>query len=287
MTCGSDVRMNATDDWKAACESPRIRNAAGDLALGGYRVHSITRERLVEEELLAGAGFGPGTHQRCSSPIPISWWNASRFVRGCKRRRCAWSTTESAWIWHLCWSMDAVSPKTSTAPISFPTYASSMRAPCVFSCWVRVPAWQMQAARHLVGKLGQQVVGTCDGYAEYADAGDGLVERIDAFGCGSRAGSPSATRGRRPCNPRPFSLSCNAPVMFGVGASLDFLLRQRQACAVLGAHAAVWSGSIACRASLNACCGDTRWICCCSSGSACGQGSEQRSRKACLARHPA
>ena len=78
-----------------------------------------------------------------------------------------------------------------------------------------------RAARKLVDGLGQQVVGTCDGYAEYAAAGDTLVRRINE----SRADIVLVAFG----NPKQEAWildhcdAVDAPVMFGVGALLDFL----------------------------------------------------------------
>jgi beta-1,4-glucosyltransferase len=78
-----------------------------------------------------------------------------------------------------------------------------------------------KAARKLVDGLGQQVVGTCDGYAEFTAAGDSLAQQINA----SRADIVLVAFG----NPKQEAWildhcdAVDAPVMFGVGALLDFL----------------------------------------------------------------
>jgi beta-1,4-glucosyltransferase len=83
------------------------------------------------------------------------------------------------------------------------------------------PGVAVQAARHLVEQLGQQVVGTCDGYVEYVEAGDGLTGRIDASGAEVvlvAFGNP-----RQEAWILDHCAASNAPVMFGIGALLDFL----------------------------------------------------------------
>lgn len=83
------------------------------------------------------------------------------------------------------------------------------------------PGVAEKAARQLVDGLGQQVVGTCDGYGEHAAAGDDLIRRINE----SRADIVLVAFG----NPKQEAWildhcdAVDAPVMFGVGALLDFL----------------------------------------------------------------
>ncbi|WP_368565366.1 WecB/TagA/CpsF family glycosyltransferase [Pseudoxanthomonas sp. UTMC 1351] len=78
-----------------------------------------------------------------------------------------------------------------------------------------------KAALQLIDGLGQQVVGTCDGYAEFAAAGDNLARQINE----SHADIVLVAFG----NPKQEAWildhcdAVEAPVMFGVGALLDFL----------------------------------------------------------------
>ncbi|HEX7802848.1 MAG TPA: WecB/TagA/CpsF family glycosyltransferase [Pseudoxanthomonas sp.] len=104
----------------------------------------------------------------------------------------------------------------------FIPYLCTQRArPLRFFLLGSQPGVAVRAARHLVEKLGQQVVGTCDGYAEFAKAGEGLVERINASGAEVvlvAFGNP-----RQEAWVLDHCAACDAPVMFGVGALLDFL----------------------------------------------------------------
>jgi beta-1,4-glucosyltransferase len=69
--------------------------------------------------------------------------------------------------------------------------------------------------------MGQNVVGTCDGYDEFAAAGEALVERIDRSGADMvlvAFGNPLQERWILD-----HARAMRAPLMFGVGALLDFL----------------------------------------------------------------
>jgi beta-1,4-glucosyltransferase len=139
---------------------------------------------------------------RSSSPTPISWCNASRCEASLliHRRRFAENLNGTDFIPYLC---------------------TKRARPLRFFLLGARPGIAGRAAQHLVDRLGQQVVGTCDGYAEYADAGEGLVERINASGAEIvlvAFGNPrQETWILDHCD------ACDAPVMFGVGALLDFL----------------------------------------------------------------
>jgi beta-1,4-glucosyltransferase len=77
------------------------------------------------------------------------------------------------------------------------------------------------AARTLRQSLGQSVVGTCDGYAEFAAAGAGLAERINASGADVLLvafGNPLQETWILDHAAR-----LRVPLLFGVGALLDFL----------------------------------------------------------------
>ncbi|WOB49757.1 WecB/TagA/CpsF family glycosyltransferase [Xanthomonas hydrangeae] len=77
------------------------------------------------------------------------------------------------------------------------------------------------AAATLTGTLGQQVVGMCDGYGEFAAAGEGLAERINRSGADVLLvafGNPLQERWILD-----HSQVLTVPLVFGVGALLDFL----------------------------------------------------------------
>ncbi|MCI2246726.1 WecB/TagA/CpsF family glycosyltransferase [Xanthomonas sp. PPL568] len=77
------------------------------------------------------------------------------------------------------------------------------------------------AAQTLRQTLGQQVVGTCDGYAEFAVAGTGLAARINASGADVLLvafGNPLQERWLLQQ-----AGQLQVPLAFGVGALLDFL----------------------------------------------------------------
>ena len=83
------------------------------------------------------------------------------------------------------------------------------------------PGVALEAARRLTHGLGQQVVGTCDGYGEMAAAGDGLAARINAT-----APDVVLVAFGNPLQEEwilAHADAVDAPLMFGVGALLDFL----------------------------------------------------------------
>jgi len=208
--------MSAIDDGRPHAE--RMPATSQSTWLGGYRVQSVTRERLAEDLLKAlDSGrkrqvFFANTNfvvqcralrKRLQAPS-VSVVNdgigmdlASLLIH---RRRFAENLNGTDFIPYLCTQR--------TRPLRFFLLGSK-------------PGVALQAGRHLVEKLGQQVVGTCDGYAEYTEAADGLVERINASG----AEVVLVAFG----NPRQEAWildhcdACDAPVMFGIGALLDFL----------------------------------------------------------------
>lgn len=188
------------------------------LALGGYRVHSLAREVLAREVLAACDGGGRrqvffantnfvvqcrALRSRLLSPTVrvvndgIGMDLAALLVH---RRRFAENLNGTDFIPFL-W---ARSPR----PLRFFLLGSA-------------PGVAERAGRYLADVLGQQVVGVCDGYGELAAAGDGLVARINA----SQPDIVLVAFG----NPRQEAWildhrdALTAPVLFGVGALLDFL----------------------------------------------------------------
>lgn len=184
--------------------------------LGGYRVQSMARERLAEELLEAlDSGrkrqvFFANTNfvvqclplrTRLQSPSVyvvndgIGMDLASLLIH---RRRFAENLNGTDFIPYLC----------TRRPLRFFLLGSG-------------PGVAAQAARHLVEKLGQQVVGTCDGYGQFAEAGEGLVQRINVSGAEVvlvALGNPGQEAWILD-----HCAASDAPLMFGVGALLDFL----------------------------------------------------------------
>ncbi|UYB53924.1 WecB/TagA/CpsF family glycosyltransferase [Xanthomonas sp. AM6] len=88
------------------------------------------------------------------------------------------------------------------------------------------PGVAEDAARTLRQTLGQEVVGTCDGYGEFAAAGAGLTERINASGADVvlvAFGNPLQETWILD-----HAAQLRAPLLFGVGALLDFLSGRAQ-----------------------------------------------------------
>jgi beta-1,4-glucosyltransferase len=188
------------------------------LALGGYRVHSLAREVLAREVLAACEGgrrrqvFFANTNfvVQCRALRPRLLAPSVRVVNDgigmdlaallMHRRRFAENLNGTDFIPYLC--------TRSPRPLRFFLLGSA-------------PGVAERAGRHLAETLGQQVAGTCDGYGEFAAAGDGLVARINA----SRPDIVLVAFG----NPRQETWILDhrdalaAPVLFGVGALLDFL----------------------------------------------------------------
>ncbi len=188
------------------------------LALGGYRVHSLARDVLAHEVLAACDGGGrrqvffANTNfvVQCRALRPRLLTPTVRVVNDgigmdlaalmVHRRRFAENLNGTDFIPYLC----ARSPR----PLRFFLLGSA-------------PGVAERAGRHLAEALGQQVVGTCDGYGEFAAAGDGLVARINA----ARPDIVLVAFG----NPRQETWildhrdALDVPVLFGIGALLDFL----------------------------------------------------------------
>ncbi|MEE7548004.1 WecB/TagA/CpsF family glycosyltransferase [Xanthomonas sp. Kuri4-1] len=83
------------------------------------------------------------------------------------------------------------------------------------------PGVAQTAAAALRQGLGQDVVGTCDGYEEFAAAGAGLVQKINQSGADVvlvAFGNPLQERWILD-----HATALRAPLVFGVGALLDFL----------------------------------------------------------------
>ncbi|MEL1263409.1 WecB/TagA/CpsF family glycosyltransferase [Pseudoxanthomonas putridarboris] len=208
--------MSATDTERTRAE-PAAANPQ-PIWLGGYPIHSPTREQLADELLEAVASgrkrqvFFANTNfvvqcqplrARLRAPSVrvvndgIGMDLAARLVHG---RRFAENLNGTDFIPYL----SARSPR----PLRFFLLGSR-------------PGVAAQAARHMVRALGQEVVGTCDGYAEYAAAGNGLVDRINASGADVvlvAFGNPAQEAWILD-----HCAACTAPAMFGVGALLDFL----------------------------------------------------------------
>lgn len=208
--------MSAIDDGGSHAE---LVSATPQVTwLGGYRVHSITRERLAED-LLGALNSG---HKR-----QVFFANTN-FVVQCRPLRARLQAPS------VCVVNDGIGMDLASLLIhrrrfaenlngtDFIPYLCTQRArPLRFFLLGSRPGVAVQAARHLVEKLGQQVVGTCDGYAEYAEAGDGLVGRINASGAEVvlvAFGNPGQEAWILD-----HCAASDAPVMFGVGALLDFL----------------------------------------------------------------
>jgi len=186
--------------------------------LGGYRMRSITRQRLAEEVL----GALNSGHKR-----QVFFANTN-FVVQCRPLR-ARLQAPSVRVVNDGIGMDLASLliygnrfAENLNGTDFIPYLCTQRArPLRFFLLGSRPGVAVQAARHLVEQLGQQVVGTCDGYAEYAEAGDGLVERIDASGAEVvlvAFGNPGQETWILD-----HGAASSAPLMFGIGALLDFL----------------------------------------------------------------
>lgn len=186
--------------------------------LGGYRMRSITRQRLAEEVL----GALNSGHKR-----QIFFANTN-FVVQCRALRTRLQAP-SVSVVNDGIGMDLASllihrrrfAENLNGTDFIPYLCSQSARPLRFFLLGSRPGVAVQAARHLVEKLGQQVVGTCDGYAEYAEAGDGLVERINASGAEVvlvAFGNP-----RQEAWILDHCAACDASAMFGIGALLDFL----------------------------------------------------------------
>lgn len=103
----------------------------------------------------------------------------------------------------------------------FPRFCGGSQRPLRFFLFGSKPGIAEQAARALAERFGHQVVGTCDGYGEFAAAGPDLAARINASGAEVvlvAFGNPLQEQWILDN-----SDAIDAPVMMGVGALLDFL----------------------------------------------------------------
>lgn len=103
----------------------------------------------------------------------------------------------------------------------FPRFCQESRRPLRFFLFGSRPGIAEQAAQALVERFGQQVVGTCDGYGEFAALGPELVTRINDSGAEVvlvAFGNPLQEQWILDN-----SDAIDAPVMMGIGALLDFL----------------------------------------------------------------
>lgn len=186
--------------------------------LGGYRVQSMPRERLAQD-LLEALDAG---HKR-----QVFFANTN-FVVQCRPLRARLQAPS------VCVVNDGIGMDLASLVIhrrrfaenlngtDFIPYLCAQRSrPLRFFLLGSRPGVAAQAARHLVEELGQQVVGTCDGYAEFAEAGEGLVERIN--GSGAEIVLVAFGNPRQEAWILDHCAASDAPVMFGVGALLDFL----------------------------------------------------------------
>jgi beta-1,4-glucosyltransferase len=186
--------------------------------LGGYLMHSMTRERLAEDLLQA---LDSGRKRQV-------FFANTNFVVQCQRLR-ARLRTPAVRVVNDGIGMDLASllihrrrfAENLNGTDFIPYLCTQSVRPLRFFLLGSRPGVAAQAARHLVERLGQQVVGSCDGYAEFAQAGDGLVAMINASGAEIvlvAFGNP-----RQEAWILDHCAACDAPVMFGVGALLDFL----------------------------------------------------------------
>jgi beta-1,4-glucosyltransferase len=208
--------VNAIDDGRSHAE--RVPATPQLTWLGGYRVQSITRERLAEDLLEA---LDSGRKRQV-------FFANTNFVMQCRPLRTRLQAPS------VCVVNDGIGMDLASLLIHRRRFAENLNGtdfipylctqrtrPLRFFLLGSKPGVAQQAARHLVEKLGQQVVGTCDGYGEYAEAGDGLVEKINASGAEVvlvAFGNP-----RQEAWILDHCAACDAPAMFGIGALLDFL----------------------------------------------------------------
>lgn len=208
--------MIAADEGRPPADQELARPPS--VCLGGYRMRSIGRQQLAGEVLGA---LSSGRKRQV-------FFANTNFVVQCRPLRTPLQAP-SVYVVNDGIGMDLASllihrrrfAENLNGTDFIPYLCTQSARPLRFFLLGSRPGVAAQAARHLAGEMGQQVVGTCDGYAEYADAGDGLVARINASG----AEVVLVAFG----NPRQEAWildhcdACDAPAMFGVGALLDFL----------------------------------------------------------------
>jgi beta-1,4-glucosyltransferase len=103
----------------------------------------------------------------------------------------------------------------------FPRFCRASPRPMKFFLLGSRPGVGARAALEMESRLGQQVVGVCDGYAEFKAAGAGLPAMINASGA-----EVVLVAFGNPLQEQWILDHCeaiDAPVMMGVGALLDFL----------------------------------------------------------------
>lgn len=195
---------------------------AGDagqaVSLGGYRIHSLSRETL-----------GARVIDACAQGEKLQVFFANtNFVVECRPLRPRLRQPS------VCIVNDGIGMDLAALLIHRRRFAENLNGtdfipylcrrsprPLRFFLLGGRPGVAETAARQLVATLGQQVVGTCDGYAEYAASGEDLIRRINE----SHADIVLVAFG----NPKQEAWilehcgAVDAPVMFGVGALLDFL----------------------------------------------------------------
>jgi beta-1,4-glucosyltransferase len=192
--------------------------AAPTLWLGGYRLHQTSSEALCAE-LLDALDTG---HKR-----QVFFANTN-FVVQCRPLR-ARLRAASVRVVNDGIGMDLAAALVHGRRFAenlngtdfIPWLATRSQRPLRFFLLGARPGVALQAGRRLEQELGQQVVGTCDGYDGYAGAGAGLVDAINASGADVvlvAFGNPAQEAWILDhCD------ACDAPLMFGVGALLDFL----------------------------------------------------------------
>ena len=194
------------------------RPAAAAVPVGGYRLHAVTGDALCDELLDA---VESGRKRQV-------FFANTNFVVQCQplRQRLRAESVRvvndgigmdlAAWLVH-----GRRFAENLNGTDFIPRMATRSRRPLRFFLLGARPGVAERAARHLESALGQEVAGTCDGYDGYARAGDGLVDSINASGADVVLvdfGNPAQeTWILEHCD------ACDAPLMFGVGALLDFL----------------------------------------------------------------
>lgn len=202
----------------AAVVRPDAGEGQAPLALGGYAVHSLAREVLAREVLAACEGGGKRQ----------VFFANTNFVVQCRPLR-ARLRARSVRIVNDGIGMDLAAllvhrrrfAENLNGTDFLPYLCTQAPRPLRFFLLGAAPGVAGRAGRHLAATLGQTVAGTCDGFGEFAAAGEALVARINA----ARPDIVLVAFG----NPRQEAWildhcdALDAPVLFGVGALLDFL----------------------------------------------------------------
>lgn len=186
--------------------------------LGGFPVLSLTRERLAEDLLDALAA---GRKRQV-------FFANTNFVVQCQPLR-ELLRIPTVRVVNDGIGMDIASwmvhgrrfPDNLNGTDFIPFLARRSARPLRFFLFGARPDVAERAGRRLVEHFGQQVVGTCDGYDGRTAAGDTLVDTINASGADIvlvAFGNPA-----QEAWVLDHCAACDAPLMFGVGALLDFL----------------------------------------------------------------